>query len=514
MKTSMNNRLSNTILGGWIALVLLVFSVSQPAEAKPNAMGVSFQVFYDGLAPYGDWVQDPTHGYIWIPYVDAGFQPYRTNGYWVNSRFGNTWVSLYDWGWAPFHYGRWFYTDFYGWAWVPGYEWAPAWVEWRTGGGYYGWAPMWPRVGVHVSVGFPVNHWVFVPRRRFLARNVYNYYIPARNVTVIYNQTTVINNTYVYNNRTYVAGPSRTELQRVTRSRVPVYDVRDGQRPGRANLDNNQLTVYRPNISQTSARSNAAEVRPSRAYTANEYQERRRTNTAAPTTVDNSRSAARQEQRSSATVPSNTSPRVAAGANVSREAASSARASSAEPANVSRSTEPSNRTQPASRSGANQVNSGNQLNNGRSQAPSQASTAPVGARVEQAPRSSDMQQRQQVTRPSSAPATRQAVQPRQNEEARQQQVRPSAPASTGRVTTAPRTNQNRVSAPQARTQQQSRAATPSSRSSQSPRVSTNSGSSRQSSAPRVSSGSSSRSSSAASNSRSARSSTSQGRRGN
>ena len=32
--------------------------------------------------------------------------------------------------------------DSYGWVWVPGYEWGPAWVSWRTGGDYVGWAPL------------------------------------------------------------------------------------------------------------------------------------------------------------------------------------------------------------------------------------------------------------------------------------------------------------------------------------------------------------------------------------
>ena len=31
-----------------------------------------------------------------------------------------------------------------GWVWVPGYTWAPAWVSWRYGDGYAGWAPLPP----------------------------------------------------------------------------------------------------------------------------------------------------------------------------------------------------------------------------------------------------------------------------------------------------------------------------------------------------------------------------------
>jgi hypothetical protein len=32
-----------------------------------------------------------------------------------------------------------------GWGWVPGTMWGPAWVSWRSGGGYAGWAPLPPR---------------------------------------------------------------------------------------------------------------------------------------------------------------------------------------------------------------------------------------------------------------------------------------------------------------------------------------------------------------------------------
>ncbi|WP_209330320.1 DUF6600 domain-containing protein [Lunatimonas salinarum] len=512
MKTSMNIRLSNTILGVCMAMVLLVFSVSQPAEAKINTIGVSFQVFYDGLAPYGDWVQDPTHGYIWIPYVEAGFQPYRTNGYWVNSRFGNTWVSLYDWGWAPFHYGRWFYTDFYGWAWVPGYEWGPAWVEWRTGRGYYGWAPMWPRVGVHVSVGFPVNYWVFVPRRRFLARNIYNYYIPPRNVAVIYNQTTIINNTYVYDNRTYIAGPSRSELQRVTRSRVPVYDVRDGRRPGRANLENNQITVYRPEVSPVSNRANAADARPSRAYTSSEFQERRRSTVPVPAMVENSRSSVHQRQASTAAVPSGRNPRLSSGNELGGESARSARATVTSPTTESRSAAPAYRPQATGSAEARQGSAEQRSNTSVPRVASQPRNAPLGNRIGDGSRASN-EQRQQRVGQQMTPSNRQSttVQPRQGE--RQQQLR-AATRSTSRVATPPRTSQNRVASPPARTQQPNRVAPPSNRGSQNSRVSTSSAPRRQSSPPRVSSGGSSRGGSAAAPSSSGRTSTSQGRRGN
>lgn len=244
---------------------------SSEVEATPN-FGVNFQVFYNELSPYGDWVMDPNYGYVWIPFVDNGFQPYASNGYWTMTNFGNTWVSNYAWGWAPFHYGRWFWSNFYGWAWVPGYEWGPAWVNWRTGGGYYGWAPLGPGIGVNVSFHLPFSHWVFVPQRRFRHRDFYRYCLPSYQIANIYQRTNVINNTYIYNNQTYIAGPSRREIERVTRSRVPVYQVRDSSGPGRSVINNNRLNVYRPQIRENESSKNSA--RPSRAFTAEEYKQR------------------------------------------------------------------------------------------------------------------------------------------------------------------------------------------------------------------------------------------------
>src|SRR5690606_39681692 len=121
----------------------------------------SFALFHEELSPYGYWDRDPSYGDIWYPNVGRDFRPYGTNGYWTMTEYGNTWVSNYDWGWAPFHYGRWIYTPANRWAWIPGYEWGAAWVEWRSGADDYDWEPMQPSVRASVSVGLPLNFWVF-----------------------------------------------------------------------------------------------------------------------------------------------------------------------------------------------------------------------------------------------------------------------------------------------------------------------------------------------------------------
>jgi hypothetical protein len=196
--------------------------VGREAVAQPG-LSVSFQTFYNELSPYGRWISHPQYGSIWSPYVDRDFQPYATNGQWMMTEYGNTWVSDYDWGWAPFHYGRWFFDDFYGWAWVPDYEWGPAWVDWRSGNGYYGWAPLWPGVRVGVSFNIPVNFWVFVPQRYIYRPRIFGFCVPRTRIVNVYNRTTIINNYYQNDNRVYSYGPRRSEIERATRSSVPVY---------------------------------------------------------------------------------------------------------------------------------------------------------------------------------------------------------------------------------------------------------------------------------------------------
>ena len=217
--------------------------------AQPGASSISMQTFYDELSPYGRWIADPVYGYVWVPDVEPGFQPYGTRGHWVMTQYGNTWVSDYAWGWAPFHYGRWNYDAFYGWVWVPGQEWGPAWVAWRSGGGYYGWTPLGPGIRINATLHVPLAHWIFVPQRYITSPRLYSYYAPAPRVVRIYHNTTVINNYYNQDNRTYVHGPRAQEIEQHTRGKVPVYRVSNDSRPGRAVVRNGAVNMYRPEIS-------------------------------------------------------------------------------------------------------------------------------------------------------------------------------------------------------------------------------------------------------------------------
>ena len=230
-----------------IATLFFTFALpAHKARAQDDAY-VSYNDFYQDLAPYGQWIQDPQYGYVWSPNVDASFRPYYTNGYWVMTNYGNTWVSNYQWGWAAFHYGRWTYDAYYGWLWIPGSDWGPAWVCWRGGGGDFGWAPLGP--GYDLASGYdyncPSDWWVFVPPQYIYGGGYYRYWYGPRGNKEIINNTTIINNTYTTNNTTFVSGPRANTIEEITHKPVQVYSIANSTSLS-TRVHNNTVKMYRP----------------------------------------------------------------------------------------------------------------------------------------------------------------------------------------------------------------------------------------------------------------------------
>jgi len=155
----------------------------------------AYQQFESELSPYGAWEDVPSYGHVWVPspsVVGYDFTPYGTGGNWIDSEYGWTWNSDYDWGWAPFHYGRWMVMGGYGWCWIPGTTWGPAWVNWRWGGGYVGWAPMGPRgvvIGPPRGVRSP---WRFTVAGQLGSRRPH--FLPSRAVASVWHSTAPIHN--------------------------------------------------------------------------------------------------------------------------------------------------------------------------------------------------------------------------------------------------------------------------------------------------------------------------------
>jgi hypothetical protein len=238
-----------------IILLVIVTSVVFAKKISAQQPYVSFQVFYDQLSPYGEWVDYPRWGYVWIPDAGFDFVPYSTQGHWILTDYGWTWMSDYPWGWAPFHYGRWDYDNYYGWFWIPDNEWGPAWVSWRRAEGYYGWAPMEPGISLSVSFGrgydSRYDHWIFVRDRDIDRPDINRYYVNRTDHDMIIRRSSVINNTYIDNSRhtTYVAGPAREDIQKVTGRRVIPVPVEEYNKPGQE-FNNNHLRIYRPEVSK------------------------------------------------------------------------------------------------------------------------------------------------------------------------------------------------------------------------------------------------------------------------
>ena len=253
-------RLCNSLRIAAALAVLLCASFSRVSAqgGYSDNGGASYQEFYDQLSPYGEWMNDPDYGYVWVPNAGSDFKPYYSNGYWANTEYGNTWVSSYDWGWAPFHYGRWTYNNYYGWVWIPGNTWGPAWVSWRSGGGAYGWAPLGPGISVSMGVGnydVPDYWWTFTPQRYILEPNFHEHCYGPRYSSTYVHQTTIINNTYINNNNTYISGPRRSDMAQAIGRPVQPVPISAANRQGRGNLRNNSLSIYRPAISESAPRA-------------------------------------------------------------------------------------------------------------------------------------------------------------------------------------------------------------------------------------------------------------------
>src|SRR6266571_5246996 len=205
--------------------------VVTPAES-PVVVIQTESDFYEPLSPHGQWVVVGSYGRCWRPTrVEVGWRPYA-EGHWRRTDAGWYWASDEPWGWATYHYGRWDWSVEFGWFWVPHTQWAPAWVSWRQGAGYVGWAPLPPSaridargiVEVHETAIAP-RAFVFVSEQRLLE--------PVRPTTVIVNNTTVINQTVnitkiqVVNKTVINEGPRPEIIERKSGRKVEAVPVRE-----------------------------------------------------------------------------------------------------------------------------------------------------------------------------------------------------------------------------------------------------------------------------------------------
>jgi hypothetical protein len=256
--------------------------------------GASFQTFYDSLSNQGTWIQSSDYGYVWQPQVsDPAWAPY-TLGHWVYTDDGWTWASDESFGWATYHYGRWVNLDGTGWVWVPGYTWGPAWVSWRYGDGYAGWAPLPPDSfagidyfgdgfdadsGFHIGgdcdgfYGIGAALYIFLPVNCLCYHDYHHWYRNRGDNFDLINRTTNVTNINVTRNHgntsafgdgrlrhVTTGGPQLAQVNAVSPTPIPHVNLVRSNQPGGGTLTQNSLALYAPRVRPTEGAIQPARV--------------------------------------------------------------------------------------------------------------------------------------------------------------------------------------------------------------------------------------------------------------
>ena len=227
---------------------------------------------YGDLAPYGSWVEVASYGSVWCPEVSSAWQPY-TVGYWVYTDDGWFWVSEDPWGSVPYHYGRWALDAEYGWVWVPDDVWAPAWVAWRYGSGWVGWAPLPPDVSWQPGIGLDlagydldsnVDPWCFIEARDFGTRRVRVHVEPSERKPTLLKETRDVTQ-YVRGPRPIEDGMRPDLIREIGDKKIERYQIVDASKPVSktgVTIRGTQVKVYRPHVDSRTVVRERASVAP------------------------------------------------------------------------------------------------------------------------------------------------------------------------------------------------------------------------------------------------------------
>ena len=66
-----------------LAVLFMLGTTWRNTASAQADIDISYQTFYDELSPYGEWVDYPDYGYVWVPSESPGFRPYETSRPWV-----------------------------------------------------------------------------------------------------------------------------------------------------------------------------------------------------------------------------------------------------------------------------------------------------------------------------------------------------------------------------------------------------------------------------------------------
>jgi hypothetical protein len=199
-----------------------------PGTVQPGYAQVSAE-FQEALESYGHWARSARFGEVWVPdELPVDWRPYQY-GHWVyTDDWGWYWISdpeEEDWGWVVYHYGRWAHERSLGWFWIPDDEWGPAWVDWRYGGDYVGWAPLPPDEVIEEYDDDPA-YWVFVSPRYLAAPRWRSYMVPQSRRAGAFGRTRVVNRSVGYGRGRAAVNPGISPAFVARASRAPVATFR------------------------------------------------------------------------------------------------------------------------------------------------------------------------------------------------------------------------------------------------------------------------------------------------
>ncbi len=240
---------------------------SRPSSYDRYGDRYDASIFYDDLAPYGEWTDLAPYGYVWVPReaFSFGWRPY-TWGRWIWTDMGWMFTSPDPWGWAAYHYGRWGFDPRFGWFWVPGTVWAPAWVAWRWGGNAIGWAPLPP--GFDFGPGgfydfneldIPDDDWVFIDVDRFSGPDVNRWILPRERARWAFRTTLTRSQLQSRGGRVENFGVDPEFVRSRTGAGPELHRIEDAGRPGDARVESGRVVVFRRSLDNP-----ASDVRPRR----------------------------------------------------------------------------------------------------------------------------------------------------------------------------------------------------------------------------------------------------------
>jgi hypothetical protein len=222
-----------------------------PPQAEDFGTEEEAAYFRQYLEPHGSWIEVEQYGVCWQPHnIAPDWKPY-TLGHWdYTDDSGWLWASDEPFGWCCYHYGRWAFTSSFGWVWVPGRQWSPAWVSWRHGAGYIGWAPLPPvRQRIDIAIEMEaVPHWCFnfVEERYITDPNLRERIDPVtRNITLL-NVTRNITRYEFLNGRFIDRGVDINYLEKIIR--IPRSKLTEATSVREMGMHGEEIAIFRPQL--------------------------------------------------------------------------------------------------------------------------------------------------------------------------------------------------------------------------------------------------------------------------